>query len=198
MNNLNKIISRIEEDARHDIDIVAKEAEAECDRIQKEYKRKADSVYASVCKEGQEKAQFRLARLESTSKTESSKRILSEKQKLISEAFEYTAAKLLNLPAEKYIEFTSQLISAAADGNEEVVFSPSDREKYGTAVVERANALLCSGGAMGKLTLSEETRRIRGGAILKRGKIELNCSLDALIDGSRDELCGEVSKILFD
>lgn len=198
MNNLDKIISRIEDDARHDIELIAGDANVKCGQIRKKYEQQADFQYTSICSAGQKEAEFRRSRLESTAKMESSKRILAEKQALISEAFEYTVKKLLRLPPEKYIEFMSRLIASAAGGEEEVIFSPEDREKYGAVIVEKANSLRRSEDLPGHLSLSSETRHIRGGAVLKRGKIELNCSFDALIEGSREELCGEVAKILFD
>lgn len=55
----------------------------------------------------------------------------------------------------------------------------------------------CEAGKPAQLTLSAETRPIRGGVVLKNGLIETNCSLGTLVDGLRPELSGKVAARLF-
>ena len=47
------------------------------------------------------------------------------------------------------------------------------------------------------LAVSEETRDISGGFILKDGRIEVNCTFDALVRAEREQTVGEVAKLLF-
>ena len=47
------------------------------------------------------------------------------------------------------------------------------------------------------LAVSEETRDISGGFILKDGRIEVNCTFDALVRAEREQTAGEVAKLLF-
>ena len=47
------------------------------------------------------------------------------------------------------------------------------------------------------LTLSEETRPMQGGFILKNGRIEVNCTFDAMIRSEREQTAGAVAKLLF-
>ena len=60
-----------------------------------------------------------------------------------------------------------------------------------------ADELLQKAGKPAQLTLSAETRPIRGGVVLKNGLIETNCSLGTLVDGLRPELSGKVAARLF-
>jgi V/A-type H+-transporting ATPase subunit E len=60
--------------------------------------------------------------------------------------------------------------------------------------VAKANAAL---GGKGKLTLSDETRPIRGGFILVNGSVEVNCTFETLVRLQRGEIAGEVAKQLF-
>lgn len=48
------------------------------------------------------------------------------------------------------------------------------------------------------LTLSAETRELAGGLILKQGDIEVNCSVDTLLELSRGELAARVAEVLFE
>ena len=54
---------------------------------------------------------------------------------------------------------------------------------------------IAQGTAM--LTLSEETRPIQGGFILKNGNIEVNCTFDTLVRLQKAETAGAVAKKLF-
>ena len=56
---------------------------------------------------------------------------------------------------------------------------------------------ICAQLPGGKLTLSEETRPLKGGFILSDGKVEVNCSFDTLVRLQKTETAGEVAKRLF-
>ena len=74
----------------------------------------------------------------------------------------------------------------------ELILSERDREKYG----EKLEKLLEENGG-GKYSLSEETRRIKAGVIVKRGSVYVNGSIEARIDAMRSELVPEVAARLF-
>lgn len=66
-------------------------------------------------------------------------------------------------------------------------------EKVGKAVAAATAAV--KGAAA--LTLSAETRPIRGGFILREGKVEVNCAFETLVRLQRTEMAGQVAKALF-
>jgi len=49
-----------------------------------------------------------------------------------------------------------------------------------------------------KMKLSDETRDICGGLILRRGSIETNCSVELLLELCRGELSAKLADVLFD
>ena len=49
----------------------------------------------------------------------------------------------------------------------------------------------------GLLTLSEETRPMRGGFILSDGEVEINCTFEAMVYAQREKLEREVAQVLF-
>ena len=56
-----------------------------------------------------------------------------------------------------------------------------------------ANALLGDG----KLSLADETGDFAGGLILRRGSVEANCTVELLVELSRNELSARVAELLF-
>ena len=115
-------------------------------------------------------------------------------QKLISTVFTTTLERLRALPPEKYQKLLVTLAeNALADGQGgELILNADDRAAYGEAVVQQLNL---KGGE--KVTLSEESRNIPGGVIIKRGNIELNCALDVTVRMLSDSMANEVNRMLF-
>ena len=123
---------------------------------------------------------------------------LETKQALVDAAFRQAEQQLLSLPTAEYTKLCAQLAArASASGSEELIFCAEDRERVGQAVVEQANALLQKAGKAAKLTLSAETRPMRGGVVLKDGLVETNCSIGTMISGLRPALSGKVAACLF-
>ena len=117
-------------------------------------------------------------------------------------------------------------VKASRTGREQVIFSQKDRSRIGKAVVVAANEALVKevapelpdsltdskvGAFLGKmvnsataqitgtglLTLSEETRPIRGGFILVDGPVEVNCSFESMLRLQREKLEKPAAEILF-
>ena len=107
------------------------------------------------------------------------------------------------------------------------MFSPKDRARIGKQVVVAANDAMVKGVApelpgsitdtkvgaflgkvvnsttamvtgTGMLTLSEETRPIKGGFIMVDGDVEINCAFETLVRLQREKLEKDVANLLFD
>ena len=78
--------------------------------------------------------------------------------------------------------------------DEDLLLSAKDREAVGPAVVKAANARK-AGAAF---RLSEETRETGGGLVLRRGRVELNCSFTEKLRQLRQEESSAVARLLFD
>ena len=102
------------------------------------------------------------------------------------------------MPEADYVDFLAREAgNAALTGREEIILSPADRERLGEKVVAAANALAAKRGLPGELKLSDKARPIAGGVVLRQGDIEVNCTLDSLLELSRGSLDAEVARILF-
>lgn len=194
MNGLDKITQRIADDAQAQAGAILRQGEADARAIAQDWEEKANAESGAILAQGQKAAQERLERLDSMAQMEGKRLLLSAKQEMISQAFDAALDKLLSLPQEEYVELLAKLcVQAAVTGREELIFSPADKGKLGAKVAARANELLPGG----RLTVSDETRDIRGGFILSGDGVEVNCAFDTLVRLSRPELERQVAQTLF-
>ena len=91
----------------------------------------------------------------------------------------------------------AQAGAAALTGSEEVVLGKADRERLGARIVEAANAAAAKRGLAADMKLSDAVLPADGGLVLRRGSIEVNCTLDKLLEMSHSSLDAEVASVLF-
>lgn len=192
MNGIEKITARIEADAQAEIEHMLREARAEAEHRISSYQTQADTEAAELARRNESNAVEREERLVSAAQMEVRKDCLAVKQEMIEKAYELALEKLHTLPKERYTEvLTTLLLKASSTGREEVIFSPEDQKQVGKVVLEKANA--CGT----HLTLSDETRPIRGGFILRDDRVEVNCTFETLVRLQKAETAGAVAKQLF-
>ena len=193
MKGTEKIIAHIEADAQAQADAVLGEARQRCEAIKARFDDKAARLYSDRIREGvkacqdQEDSALRISRMEAR------KSVLSVKQEMVEKSFELAVQQIVALPDEKYTAFLANLVKKAGPaGDEEIILNAADRARVGEALLKAVNA----DGA--KMKLSDETRDIKGGLILRRGSIETNCSVELLVELCRGELSAKLADVLFD
>ena len=193
MNGIDKIAGRILSDAKAEAESIRQKAEVTATELREKADQDAAALYAQVVQEGRTEADALYGRLVASADTDAKKASLDVKQSYLSKAFALAVEKLRALPDADYVRLLASLADKASEtGTEQIILNEKDREKFGEAIVREANAL--SGRS---LSLSAETRPIVGGLILSQGRIEVNCTLDALAAQSRTELSVEAAKRLF-
>lgn len=198
MNGIEKLTGRIYEEAEKEASAIIGAAEKEAADITAKFEATASEEYEILEKKGKLAAEQREERLASSAKLEAKKLVLEAKQEMVSKAFELALEKLKNLDDDKYVDFLSNLaVEARRSGNEQILLSENDRNKYGTQVVASANKKLQDNGKTANISLSDEAAKIEGGLLLKENNIEMNCSFEMLLRLKKDELATEVSKVLF-
>ena len=196
MKGIDKITSRIIADAEAECAAVKKESDERVAAIREENERRAQEEYLRLVREGVKDTEQRVQRLDRTARLEAKKSILNMKQETVSRAFELAKGKIAELPERDYVAFLAREASeAAVSGQEEVIFCERDRKSVGAKAVKAANELLAAKGMPGMLTLSDTTP---GGLMLKQGDIEVNCTVDTLLDLARGELAARVAEVLFE
>ena len=199
MTGIDNITGKIQADAQAQIDQVNQAADAQVAQIQAGYQKRVQQETSEILRKGKIAAEEREQRLISAAQMESKKMILAAKQEILEEAFTLALDKLCKLSEKETIDLLASLIvKASSTGSEQVILNTSDRTRYGVKACEKANSQLKAAGRQGKITLSEQTRDIRGGLLLKSGAVEVNCAYETLVRLVRSEVTGEVSKVLFD
>jgi len=201
MDGIDKIIGRIEADTTAQVAALIAQAKDEAAEISEKYRKAAEEEYNELRRAGIEECRLRAERLDSACEMEAKKSILALKQEMVASTFVRAKKYLRDLSAAQYTEFlTLMCLNAARTGREQVILNASDaKSPAARKAVKAANdRLLLERSLPGNLTLSAETREISGGLILKDGDIEVNCSIDALVDMSRPSLSATVAEILFD
>lgn len=194
MNGLDKIIARMESDIRAECDALAANAAENAAAIRRDYQAQADAAARDSAQRAQTQAAEHLEHLNGSSQLACRQRVLAAKQQLIDEAFARTVQALAALPQADYIDLLAALAAENGSGDEELLLSARDREAVGAAVVDAANTR--KPGA--SFHLSGETRDTGGGLVLRRGRVELNCSFTEKLRQLRQEESSAVARLLFD
>lgn len=194
MNGLEKIVARMEADTQAACDALAASAAENAAAILRDCQAQADAVTRDSAQRAAAQAAEHLEHLNGSSQLACRQRVLAAKQQLIDEAFARTAQALAALPQADYIDLLAALAAENGSGDEELLLSAHDRETVGAAVVDAANAKK-PGAAF---RLSEETRDTGGGLVLRRDRVELNCSFTEKLRQLRQEESSAVAQLLFD
>ena len=227
MEGIEKITAKIAADTEAEIAQLTAQTDEKVQAIGEAAKAQADKESADALARGRKAADERLERLKSAAQMETRKLALGAKQEVLGEAFDLALEKLCSLPDSEYIELLTRLaVEASSTGREQLVFSLKDRARIGKQVVVAANDTLVKGVApelpnsitdtkvgaflgkvvnstaamvtgTGMLTLSEETRPIKGGFIMVDGDVEINCAFETLVRLQREKLEKDVANLLF-
>ena len=193
MTGTEKIIAHIEADAKEQAEEILASAAASCAEIKSKYEQQAADLYQEKIREGVKACQDKEDGALRISRMEAKKSTLAVKQEMVSRSFDMALDQIISLPKEQYVEFLKKLaLQASTTGDEEILLNARDREAVGAELLAAVNA------TPGKaLTLSDQTREIAGGLILRRGNVETNCSIELLVDLTRSELSSKLANVLF-
>ena len=194
MNGMEKILQRMETDAKAERDAITADAQQKAEAIRHDYRSTADAMLQDAQTRRQSQNAERLEHLKGSSQMACRQRVLAAKQEVIDVAFSRAAEALTQLPSQQYIPLLAGLAVQNGAGDEEIILSAADRQAVGQAVVDAANAQK-PGAAF---RLSDETRETGGGLILRRGKVELNCGFAEKLRLLRQSQSSAVAKLLFD
>lgn len=195
MKGTEKIIAHIQADAKASADAILEEAKKQCAAINKDYEQKAEECYGEKIRVGVKACEDLVESKDRIAQMESKKNILSLKRELVEECFDKAREQILSMSSKEYTEFITKLVvRSCTTGDEQVILNEKDKKAIGAEVVKAANAQIKNG----KLSLSDETGDFSGGVILKRGAVEVNNTLDLLINLCRNELSSQLAKVLFE
>lgn len=221
MENLEKILARIVEDADARSMAILEKADEQCAALNLEADEKIEKIVEEAKVKSQKADCDIMTRAKSSSAMAKREALLKAKVDTINRAYKMAEESLYSLPDEQYRELLAQLLAnavaerltvishltalygeteAAEKHDFTVSFNPVDLKKHASAVVSQAKKLLLEKSPdwkQIKISKSADTVNIRGGLILKYGDIESNCSFAALVAASRESTQVAVAEALF-
>lgn len=194
-------------DSQQVVEKILSEAQAEADKIKSEAREKAAGQEAELTAElenfrketgtlAQKASDEKRRRMLASARMDTRKELLSCKVGLLNEVFDKARKKIKELPEEQYQEFVESLMHKAIEsGDEEVVIGASE-DRVNNDLIKHINRKL-GPGFKGNLQLAKDTANIDGGFILRRGKIQVNVSVDVLLAEAREQMEIDLATELF-
>jgi len=198
MSGANKLKEKILAEANSQAEQTLEEARARAAQIAAKGEQDAEARKKSVLEQARVQADERRRRAQTIAGLDARKAVLAAKEELIEETFRQAVSRLQNMDSKAYEDMIfSMLLTAVQTGNEQVIVSARDKERFTPEFLDRVNRELAKQGKQGNLALAAETREIQGGFILRAGDVEINSSFDSILRMQRDRLEPEVAAILF-
>jgi len=196
--SVEKIVEKILSDARAEAQRLVEGARAQAAQIAEHAQLEAQRQRELIVAQAQQEAQSRRAARLAEARAAARNAVLRAKRAVLAKVFEQVAERLATMPAHEYKGWLLRLLVESSEtGDEEVILSSGDRQTLGETLVREANAQLAQHGKKGALKLSEETRDIGRGFVLKGRNSEINVTLKALLRRAQEELEIEVAQMLF-
>ncbi len=195
---LDKIIARIEEDAKAEVERILKDARTKAEEIRKEAEIKARARREEIVSRGRREAEQERARIVANAKLRARKALLDAKEEVIREAFTRAEKALAEVAkGERYPEILKRLILEAIEtigGDVEVVAREEDKK-----ILSRSFLQEVAREAKVKVTLADDTISSIGGVVVRSrdGRTEVDNTFETRLERIKGELRSSVARVLF-
>lgn len=185
---LEDILKKIEQEANQEIENIKLEWDNKIKKEKKSIDKKIKKMYEDEIQKVEKEIEQSERKRILDAKLEQRNVILKKKIEIINNIFSEVFEKILNYNENKYFNILIDLIKKGTETkDEEIILNEKDKKKFGDKILKVLK---------GKYKISDETRDIKGGVILKNGDIETNLSLDFIFKDKREKLEQEVGKII--
>ena len=183
---IEKLLARIEEDARREIDEIIKAAEDEAKRIIEGAREEGKKEAEKITKKGKKEAERARDRIISAAKREARMIITNAKEEVIQQCFEIIREKMASMPSKEYKKIVEDMVKdAIKDGGDYVLFYSRKEDKK---IAEKLNI-----DVEGKIDAI-------GGVVLKAkdGSKEIDLTFDFLLERKKEEIRIMIAEKLFE
>ncbi|HEV57267.1 MAG TPA: hypothetical protein ENN87_07185 [Phycisphaerales bacterium] len=191
-----QVVDKILSEARAEAEAIRSEAQGQADEDRSRLQEELDAFEAETKRLADQAAEDRRARMLAAARMENRKAELTAKVELLNEVFEKAAERLAALEDDEYRDFMADLMARAVETGDEKIIVGRDETRIDDRVIKAVNRQL-GPGFKGNLQLASDRADIRGGFILRRGKIQTNVSIDVLVGQTREDMEPEVVAMLF-
>jgi len=182
------IIDRITADAEAEAKNIIVKAKNEAESIVEKGKKRAEEYFDLQRKKIDEKYRREKERRVLNRRLDRRKNLLQARQKWMNEAFSTAYRNLIDQPPEDYKTLVITLIErVSVSKDEEIVFGTKGNDALIEGIVKTLNSAKNS-----KFTQAEKRGEFPWGFVLRKGKVEINMSIDSLFKYKRTDLEQEV------
>lgn len=198
MIGMEKIKSKILEDAQNKSTQILEQAKQQAEEIKNDALKESESKRAEILEKGEAEGKETYRRMLSMAGLEGRKEILKAKQDVVEEAFTSAMEKLRSLPDEDYQKLIEDMAVAAAK-NEcgEILLSEKDRKRLNDDFLKNINVRIASKGENTEFVMSGDNIKTSGGFILRYGEMEINSTFEIMFEMLKPEIENDVVDILF-
>lgn len=196
MNNIESIVKKIADDAKLSAEQKIAEAQQEAQQIVSDYQAQADKIMQDAQAQAQKQASVIAERVESQSGLIRRNLMLQYKREAIEQAFQKSLEVLCAQDADKQVTLLSDAAVKYLSADAKVILNEKDKAAFGEKLVSEISRKLQAANKNYSVSLSADAGSMQGGMILAEGSIETNLSYEILVKNIRDELEGEIAKVL--
>lgn len=196
MNNIESIVKKIADDAKLSAEQKIAEAQQEAQQIISDYQAQADKIMQDAQAQAQKQASVIAERVESQSGLIRRNLMLQYKREAIEQAFQKSLEVLCAQDADKQVTLLSDAAVKYLSADAKVILNEKDKAAFGEKLVSEISRKLQAANKNYSVSLSADAGSMQGGMILAEVSIETNLSYEILVKNIRDELEGEVAKVL--
>jgi V/A-type H+-transporting ATPase subunit E len=197
MSGIDSLKNRLLQDSEESAKEIETEAAARVREVMDEAKTKVESILEEARSRAEKEGCLRKERIIAGAKLDSRNSVIAAKQETLDRIFKLADERIDGMNNEEYTSFMEKLLfNNIETGSEEVVLSKRDTIRITPGFIERVNQKLAAQGKTGRLRLSSEDRAFSG-FILRRGGVEVNCTIASMTRAMREELEAELADILF-
>ncbi len=193
MSGIEKMIARLDSDAKAECDEIIRSAEKRSEEIINAARKNAEDQARAIIADAENQAEYSVRIALSQKDMQNRQATLSAKVSQINGVIDRALDKLNNLPANEFFKVIKRLITAhAADETGIAALLPSDADSAPDGFIDDINA-----GSNGKLSLMADPSIGGRGAVLRYGDIDINLTFGAIISSDTDEIKQRVQAVLF-
>ena len=186
--SIEKITSKILDEAKEFEKATLAEATSSCDEILKDAKGRAQAIVKEMEEKGLVEKGLIVERRNSVAFIDSRKVVLNKKQEIITQCFDEAVDKIIGLDKAKYTDLLIALGKASGVTSGVLQFNEKEAKEYGSKVA----------AALGDFTVSAEYGNMKGGYIIQAGKTFVDNTIESLVSENKTQLSSTVSEMLFE
>ncbi len=195
MTGLEKIIAEIKDEAAVEAEKAIESATNEAKKIVEAAKAESAQVVSRIETAASSDVSDMEKNREGAIALQRRQHILATKQELLAETLQKARDSLYDLPQDAYFDLIVRLVAVTAHtGQGELMLSEADKKRLPKDFEKKVKAAVAKDV---QLTVSDATRPIDGGFVLKYGDVEENCSFAAIFDTRADEFADLIRDTLF-